>query len=73
METAADVNEADMTGQDATGVDPTDAGYGPVENIDWGLAATVGKRVARPGPRVTRYTSPTESAALSVSPRHEGV
>ncbi|MCF8608603.1 zinc-dependent metalloprotease [Gordonia sp. HY285] len=28
----------------------------PVD-IDWATAASVGKRVARPGPRVTRYTS----------------
>ena len=73
METAADVNEADMTGQDATGVDPTDAGYGPVENIDWGLAATVGKRVARPGPRVTRYTWERANAELvEAAVRSEG-
>ncbi|AUH67936.1 MULTISPECIES: zinc-dependent metalloprotease [Gordonia] len=37
----------------------------PVENIDWGLAATVGKRVARPGPRITRYTSDQAYAELS--------
>lgn len=32
------------------------ADAGPVENIDWGVAASIGKRIARPGPRVTRYT-----------------
>ncbi|MBM7366110.1 zinc-dependent metalloprotease [Gordonia hydrophobica] len=36
----------------------------PVENIDWGLAASVGKRIARPGPRVTRYTADRARAEL---------
>lgn len=43
----------------------TDLDSGPVENIDWGLAASIGKRVARPGPRVTRYTSERAYAELS--------
>ncbi|MGB3699527.1 MAG: zinc-dependent metalloprotease [Gordonia sp. (in: high G+C Gram-positive bacteria)] len=39
--------------------------HSPVENIDWGLAATVGKRVARPGPRITRYTAEQAYAELA--------
>ncbi|ALG86007.1 zinc-dependent metalloprotease [Gordonia phthalatica] len=52
MDTVADTEQA-----------PAD-NSGPAENIDWGLAATIGKRVARPGPRVTRYTWERANAEL---------
>lgn len=34
-------------------------------NIDWGLAASLGRKVARPGPRVTRYTMDQAHAELA--------
>ncbi|MEZ5212983.1 MAG: zinc-dependent metalloprotease [Gordonia sp. (in: high G+C Gram-positive bacteria)] len=34
-------------------------------NIDWGLAASLGGRLARPGPRVTRYTMDQARAELA--------
>ncbi|GAA4737508.1 zinc-dependent metalloprotease [Gordonia alkaliphila] len=34
-------------------------------NIDWGLAASLGRKVARPGPRVTRYTMDQIHAELA--------
>lgn len=36
-----------------------------VANIDWDLAASLGSRLARPGPRVTRYTMDQARAELA--------
>ncbi|EGD54443.1 hypothetical protein SCNU_14214 [Gordonia neofelifaecis NRRL B-59395] len=62
------VAESSAAGDPVTGVSgggDRDEGASPIENIDWGLAATVGKRIARPGPRVTRYTADRARAELA--------
>nr|WP_245551774.1 zinc-dependent metalloprotease [Gordonia hirsuta] len=38
-------------------------------NIDWALAASLGRRIARPGPRVTRYTMDYAHAELAEASR----
>ncbi|WP_245569643.1 zinc-dependent metalloprotease [Gordonia shandongensis] len=53
--------------------DPGVADPGIADNVDWGLAASVGRRIARPGPRITRYTADAARAELlDASVRAEG-
>ena len=63
MDTVADTENVpahDSSAEKSSAENTRDA----AENIDWGLAATIGKRIARPGPRVTRYTWERANAEL---------
>lgn len=44
---------------------PADESARPAANIDWSVAASLGRKIARPGPRVTRYTMEQARAELA--------
>lgn len=50
------MNGDPVNGTALPGAGETGEAAEPVVNIDWSLAASLGRRLARPGPRVTRYT-----------------
>ena len=61
--------QSDVQPDDVDAADESGGGA----NIDWGFAASFGQKVARPGPRVTRYTMEQTRAELAdASRRAEG-
>lgn len=58
MQTAVTTQDTPTTSDDASSSEAL-----PVD-IDWATAASVGRKVARPGPRITRYTSAQARAEL---------
>lgn len=57
------------TDDDQTDDDQTAGPEAVGANIDWALAASLGRRIARPGPRVTRYTMDYARAELADAAR----
>ncbi len=51
----------------STGAVPEPVDPPPGARIDWSLAATVGRRIARPGPITTQYTLETARAELATA------
>ncbi|MFT4088923.1 MAG: zinc-dependent metalloprotease [Gordonia sp. (in: high G+C Gram-positive bacteria)] len=60
----AETAQADAVNPEADAAE-NDAVPGPASNIDWPLAATVGKKLSRPGPKVTKYTREQARAELA--------
>lgn len=59
--TAPEMHDAAETGHHR----PADRSDPPLAAIDWGFASSLGRKLARPGPRVTRYTMAQARAELA--------